>query len=277
MTSNTAAIPIIEMGLRSSTSTATKYSPFELVNGYKFPLPIIQNSTSALKFTGDYKDYLDTVIEKLTALQAAALDNLQKTRDTNVLQYNKRNNSQYVEWKVGDRVLLSSHRVTDPNKVLTKDKYEPGFIVTQVVKGPNMGVAYQLTRLDGRVLKTLISHDRLKLDTSVNREKFDARNPALVAQNPISDATIGSMNANAHTHVDQHSLNVNDDSNDNVIPMSPALKVLREKGTGARKQYYVLFETGERAWADQISPALLKAWLIVKAARTARRRRRKRS
>ena len=288
-----AAIPIVEMALRSQRNS-TGFSAFELVHGYKMPLPNLPVGNPEFKFTGSYKDYLDTVVEKLTALKSAANENLDKVTENNVLQYNKRHNVKPQTWSVGTRVLLRMERLTDQNKVLTRNKYDDGYLITKVVCGPNMGVAYQLTRLDGRVLKNLVSHDRIKLDTSVKRDDtLTAGNPVSqdTAQNPVSDATSvpvstsNDSNCNGRNtdgvNTPPHQLDVSStsvgDSNTDDTQFYPAIKILREKKRGASKQYYVQFESGERAWCSDVSPALLNAWLVTKAARTARRRHRRRS
>lgn len=125
------------------------------------------------------------------------------------------------------------------NKVSTKDMFERGFIITQVVKGADKGMAYQLTRLDGRVLKSLISHDRLKLDTSTRREDFDDRYPVTQDQatNSISEAVTGVNSVNdsgggvEHSSPQQQDNNVTADTNSNRdgFAMEPAIKILREK------------------------------------------------
>jgi len=48
-----AAIPLIELSLRSQPSTVTKLSPFEVVMGRKMYLPIIGNDPVNNNFQGD--------------------------------------------------------------------------------------------------------------------------------------------------------------------------------------------------------------------------------
>jgi hypothetical protein len=57
----------------------------------------------------------------------------------------------------------------------------------------------------------------------------------------------------------------------------PAIRILRQRQRNGKPEFLVLFETKERCWADQISPALERAFRIQhEQLRNKRRRRRKR-
>ena len=283
-----AAIPIVELGLRSSVNSSHGFSPFELIHGYPMPVPVINNANVPHQFSSDYKAYLHTIVERLAALKEVALANLKKTAAQNELQYNRRNKVQPVTFQLGDRVLIESKRVKDQTKNLTKNRFEPGYVITDIVQGPGIGPAYQLTSVaNGRVLKTLIAHDRLKKDTSEKRQDFNMRNPVLPdpmvstdtvdpAQSPATDASTGNDNRPTTTTTPKRRPTRKTDNNDNN-GMCPAVRVLRQKGTGNSKQYYVLFTNGEKSWCKDLTPALLNSWLVKRSEQIARRRRKRRT
>ena len=281
------AIPLVEMGLRASISTAHGFSPHQLVFSTEFPLPIIKDANVPLRFTGDYKEYLLTLTTKLSDLRELAIENLEKTKIQNQKQYNRRHHTKDFTFTVGTPVLLENRRIRDQSKVLSKERYQPGFVITKVVQGLGFGPAYELTSTaTGRPLQSLIAHDRLKLDTSLKRQDFNTTNPPLDDTNTqfVTDTTTQTNNT---TPISQPDDNIQDDNSrpttnsqqtdgkDTNAHMHPAVRVLRQKGSGRNKKYYVLFENGERAWCTELSPALLNAWLVIRAAQITRRRRRK--
>ena len=42
----------------------------------------------------------------------------------------------------------------------------------------------------------------------------------------------------------------------------PAIKILKERKTDGKSEYLVLFETREKCWANEVSPALERAFRI---------------
>ena len=42
----------------------------------------------------------------------------------------------------------------------------------------------------------------------------------------------------------------------------PAIKIIRERTSNGKKDYYVLFANNEKYWADRVTPALLKQFRL---------------
>jgi hypothetical protein len=268
-----AAIPMVELSLRSAISTATGLSPFQIVHGYEMPIPVLANQEVQIPFKGPQQEYLKVIVERLAALREVTRQKILDTKAKDEATYNSRYNVSPPMWKIGDAVLLMNKRIHDQNKVLTKNRYDNGYIITQIVQSPGFGPSYQLTRRDGRVLKNLVSHDRLKIDTSVKRIDFSAKNPPLTTDGDVVQKTV-EKNA---TNSDKQSVDnqPNDTSDNNSDDVCPALRILRDKKQGKKWLYYVEFEDRTRAWADFVTPALLNAWLVVKAKRKTNRQKRR--
>ena len=282
------SIPLVELALKLTVNPSTGLSPFEIVFGVKGEIPDVsgvqpfspQGSTPSLWF--------QEIQKRLQNIHETVSDQLKITKETNMQQYNKRHKVDFPTWQIGDRVLISDRRIKDPQRVLTKSRFDGGYVITNIVSNEQMGPAYRLTRLsDGKSLRNLIGHDRLKLDTSIQRADFLSKyNPPLQSQTSVVDdkPTNNSDEANSQadsgvhsSEVSQNSPEFTNSSVDNGLQlMTPALRVIRERRRGRRIEYYVEFESGERGWCDELSPTLLSMWLVEKERKKSNRRRRKR-
>ena len=96
-----AAIPLIELSLRSQPSTVTKLSPFEIVMGRKMSLPIISNDPVNNNFQGDQFHYLETVTKKWAEIREGARQNITDAKAKDERQYNARHKAETPTFTVG--------------------------------------------------------------------------------------------------------------------------------------------------------------------------------
>ena len=267
-----AALPLVELALKVTVSVAHNLTPYEVVFGFPAELPALKGLTSPVPDGSTPAEWFKVISEGLAGLRTIVAENLQQTKLRNTTQYNQRHHTTAPTWKVGDHVLLLDRRIKNPKCVLTNSRYEAGFVITEIVKNDNFGAAYKLTRLaDGKSLKNLISHDRLRLDTSLRRPDFLSINPPLVGDSTTS-GTAGEVGED-NTVSSSPTTVVDGSVTPQPEPMIPALKVIKERKKGSRFEYFVQFLTGEKAWCDKLSPALLTAWTVIKRQRRRRRNR----
>jgi hypothetical protein len=131
-------------------------------------------------------------------------------------------------------------------------------------------------------MKRLVTSDRLKLYTANDRVDFNARNPKL----PTTTGQPGQRNSDTTSDDGQTTQNaaetagsqpqpaVNVDSNKTIY--EPAIKILRQRTLNGKKQFLVLFANKEKAWADQVTPALLEYFRVCQNKQRAKLKRRKR-
>jgi hypothetical protein len=308
-----AAIPLIELSLRSQPHSATGLTPAEIILGRKICLPIIGNEHINNAFKGNQAEYYNFIRARLSEIHQGVAQNLHETKERDASQYNSRHNVQEPQWKIGDEVLITNRRVKkNAESILTRPLYHGSFYIVDIIENPGFGKSYKLVRTsDGSALRNLISGSRLRLYTAPEREIFHAKYPKLQSKKQASTAPQGvASNSNsAHTQPDcnaepQSSTQLpnevktapantdssvllspsrqNETNRPNQVskpaqkyPFEPALRILKERKTNGRTEYLVLFETQQKAWADKVSPALLRAFRIYQE--QLRRKRRKRT
>ena len=181
-------------------------------------------------------------------------ENLKDTRQEMKSTYDRRHKVQEETWKVGQKVLLLDKRVNPgATRVLTHRPYSGPFFITQCVQGDKIGTAYKLVHADtGRAVKSLVNGDRLKLYTADDRDKMIDRLPGLKKRRKVKI---------------ERDKPVEDPS---LPGFEPALRILREKGTGKKKLYLVVFTDQSRYWCTDVSPALLQEYRVRKSQRKRR-------
>ena len=276
-----ASIPIIELSLRNCPSETTRLSPAEIVFGRKIPIPLIGNANVELApLKGDVKTYFKTVVERLAAIQEYTHENIEKSKQKAKENYDRINKVVEPSWQLGDRVLVKTKRLISNDRVITNPKFQGNYVIVDIVSSPERGTAYRVANVEtGKVIRNLISHDRLKRDTSSGRADFYKRCPPLVTDSVNDRAEENRQTQTVTTADGADNTDTRDDDVDNEDdrPMVPALKVIRERRKGQKKEYFVLFEDKSRAWCDELTETLMKNWLITKARRSALRRRRARN
>ena len=287
-----AAIPLIELSLRSQPSTVTKLSPFEIVMGRKMSLPIIGNDPVNNNFQGDQFHYLETVTKKLAEIHEGVRQNITDAKDKDERQYNARHKAETPNFTVGMEVLITDRKIKPhSNHVLTRPRYYGSYFITDIVQNEGFGPSYRLTRVsDGKVLKSLISGSRLRVYTAPERQHFYAKYPPLTATRQPDVRSNIEQNANTQTDSSNDKItspttvtqtastsNANDsaDQNTNNSEYEPAIKILRERTTKGKKEYLVLFANKQTYWADRVTPQLLKHYRVMQERQRSRRRNRR--
>ena len=208
------------------------------------------------KLSVDQQSYFDWLRHPLRDIHAALNQNLAENKAQMKSAYDKRHNVVEPQWSVGDNVLILDKKVpVGSPSVLTYPQYHGPFYISDVVQQGSIGTAYRLINVDtGKVVKNLVGTDRLKKYTADDRSKISARLPG-VAKDTLSKVTKPVV--------------------DKSLPdgFEPAVKILREKLVGNKKQYLVLFIDKSSWWCDAVSDSLLKEYRLRKAKQRRGRRR----
>lgn len=107
--------------------TSTKFTPYELIFGFKPELPSSITKEQPFKYT--YDDYLDQLKLKLRESQRIARENLLKSKQMNKEKYDKRINPE--DFNIGDKVyLLNEKSKLNTSKKLTH-KYDGPYEILQ--------------------------------------------------------------------------------------------------------------------------------------------------
>jgi len=250
-------LPLCELYMRCTNHTKLKLSPFEVVFGRKMPLGLpFDLSDSLPKLTWDQLACTKWLQHRLKDIHKAVAENLKDTRQDMKTGYDRRHKVQEATWKVDQKVLLLDKRVNPgAARVLTHRPYCGPFSITQCLQGDKFGVAYKLVYVEtGRVLKSLINGDRLKLYTVDDRDKLIDRLPGIKKRSEAKvdrDKTV---------------------EDPNLPRFEPALRIVREKGSGNSKLYLVVFADNSRYWCSEITPALLQEYRVRMSRRKRERR-----
>ena len=165
-------IPLIEMGLRASASSDTKVSPYFVIHGFEFPLPIQTDITVPGTFhSREAEQYAIWLKDSMRTLHDMVRINRMESKLQMKKDYDTRHHAKQPDFKIGERVLLKNTRIAPgSNKILTKRPYvENIYIIKQIVSSHGAGPSYKLTdEKTGKDLRGLITHDRLKHFLSEN-------------------------------------------------------------------------------------------------------------
>jgi len=206
---------------------------------------------------------------ELKALHEGVKKNRYEVKQEDKAQYDQRNAVVPAQWKIGDRVLVLDKRVKPHSEqVLTYRAYNLGpFFIVDVVNGQeHIGQAYRLVDCNtGKPYRRLVSADRLK-SYSGDSVDFTARLPRLMKNVVGQDSA---TNQQSQT-VDN---NASDSNQKDSIPNDchPAIKIIKERTRGKRKEFYVEFADTTKHWCDFVTPALLEHYRIVQDERRRRR------
>jgi hypothetical protein len=282
-----AAIPLIELSLRAQPSTVTKLSPFEIVMGRKIALPIIGNDSTNHNFKGDQGDYYNFLSQRLTEIHEGVKENIVAAKQKDEKSYNARHNAEPPKWVIGQEVLITDKHVKPHSEhIITRPKYNGSFYITDIVHNESFGPSYRLTRVsDGKPLKTLISGSRLRLYTASERAHFYAKYPALqgTEQRPVQRKTSSEVTSQSQLDsqitqdkgiVKASDVSISAEQN-KASDYEPAIKIIRERKSNGKKDYYVLFANNEKYWADRVTPALLKQFRLNQERYRSKRRKKR--
>ena len=247
-------LPLCEFYLRATNHTSLKLSPFEIDCGRKMRTGLpLELSEKMPKLSGDQENYVAWLKQRLTDIHKAVSDNQVDNKREMKDKYDKYNRVVEPSWKIGDKVLIEENRIAPgSDTVLTHRKFKGPFLISDIVKGDQIGTAYRLVNMEtGHPLKSLIGTDRLKAYTVDDREALSNRLPG-VKISRVKKAEVQPPE-----------------------PMpdgfEPAKKILKERSVNGQKQYLVLFYDRTSYWCDSVTNALLQAFRLRKAKRRRRR------
>ena len=156
-----------------NTPNLGNYSPYELTYGRK-PRPLLNlDSNPDVKVSGTFKEYYELLNKRLKYLHDSFLNFKSKT----LAKINK--DRAFFQYKSGDLVYiispLTSQLHTASHKVAVK--YVGSVVIYKIIDLHN----YLLMTLDGRILRGLFEHDRLK-PTNIRLSQGNIKNSAQLKQ-----------------------------------------------------------------------------------------------
>jgi len=269
-------LSLVEMSLRSTVHSRLNISSYEIMFGRKMRLAVPGEPARKPAMPPNQLQYYEWLKEELKTLHEGVKLNKLEIKQEDKAQYDKKNSAVVPSWTIGDRVLVEDRRIKPhSDSVLTHRPYNLGpFFVSEIVKGKDdIGQAYRLVDCNtGKPYRRLVSADRLKSYTA-DRVDFTARLPRLTSQNVDRQSTEQQQSTNSKTE------NIVADRAQDALPKDchPAVRILKERTRGKRKEFYVLFENNTRSWCDFVTPMLLERYRILqdKRRRRAKERRKK--
>ncbi|CAC5402263.1 unnamed protein product [Mytilus coruscus] len=151
-------LPAITFSFNISPSDSTKYSPYEVVYGFrpKFPLSVSKLGIDLNSLHSDYHSYMNQQIDKLKLIREEAVVNAQKASEIMKERENKKTNP--LKLNIGDFVYMLKE-VVGPGKKL-QPKYSGPYVVHEILS-PHI---VKLREKDsGKLFKNPVHLDRLKI------------------------------------------------------------------------------------------------------------------
>jgi len=194
------SLPLCEMCLRATKHTQLKLSPFEIHIGRKLNVGMRAELLDTVpKLPQGQQSYFDWLRHRLKDIHTAVNENQVENKEGMKNTYDRRHNATDPTWCIGDEVLVLDKKVPPGSQsVLTYPQYHHGpYFISDVVRGDSIGIAYKLIDVaTGKVTKSLVSGDRLKRYTAVDRGKMTTRLPGVAtdtqmkANRPVADETL---------------------------------------------------------------------------------------
>jgi len=121
----------LDFAMQSYNTTfhsSTKFTPHELLFGFKANLPT--SLTNNLDFKYSYDDYLDELRLRLQKSHQIARENLIKSKTHNKFYYDKR--SKNIEFKVGQKVFLRNEKISRNRSKKLSQNYSGPYKIIKV-------------------------------------------------------------------------------------------------------------------------------------------------
>jgi len=272
------------MAINNAEHTGLKISPFEIVMGRKMPIaePIMVEDRFT-KFTANQKEYYEMLVERLKELHNAVSENREELKEEMKIKYDKENKVQDQGLRIGQKVLLQSHRIKPRSDcVLAHKNYVGPYFIVDICAKDGIGPAYRLVECEsGKTLRRLISGDRLK-PYLAERLELEARLPSRIPRIPragqsapadyseqaqrlqASNQQTKPKKANTSSKRQQQQLQRRSDkrtqrSNSRYYP---AREILGERVQNGIKEYLVHFVDGSQCYTSDVTPTLWRHYRL---------------
>ena len=276
-----SVLPIIELAIRSSINTSTLLSPFEILFGREMPIGAPLNMLDVPKFSNDqHKSYYDWITSKLKMLHEGVLTNRIQSKIDQKQAYDKKHNVKPQTYKIGDKILIRDDKIKPHSMVvLTKKLFKGPFYITNIIKNDSIGQAYKLVDVEtGKPIRRLVSADRMK---PYNDDREELLRRTTTTQTKIDGDSRQTTAQDISESVDSDKDVVNQSTSqlqtDNAVSdFIPAKRVLKQRRNKGKIEYYVLFADKSRAWATELSPALMQRYRMLQERKREKRRQKRR-
>jgi len=282
-------LPLISLGLRASSLTRLRYSPYEITRARRMYLGGPLDMAADIPFDGDVGKYIAVFRRELDQIHRDVRRTKCELKQEDAAAYNRHNKARQTDWQVGDKVLLLDKTIkVGSNKVLTKKPYIGPFWISEIAQGEGYGATYRLIDVEtGRTYKHLVNQDRLKryYDSYVELAGRLQQVPRKAQLKPIEaqlsdddDGQIdGQVNEDSQTDAQVDDL-MNNDGQQTDIPATmygfePAVRIKKQRISKGQLEYLVEYEDGTDWWSSQVSDPLLRQWRLKQAKERARKAR----
>ena len=160
----------------------TQVSPFEIAHGFPPRLAFDLDLSKTPPTNVDQLAYLDSLKKRLKLLHEGVTENNDEIKEMQARSYDTRFSVKPSPFQVGSLVWLRDDRIARDGDVICHRPYAEKYVITEAIRGDKFGEAYRLANAKtGKLIKSLVNADRLKICRGGEREKFLSRNPPLAS------------------------------------------------------------------------------------------------
>ena len=138
---------------RTKIQKSTKMKPFYLVYGRNERLPVDKDENKVTLI-----ERIKEIMEEIPNIRWKAKKNIEKSQEQQAIYHNRKNKIKQ-DFKIGDQVLLYNAAKEKQWSGKLQDKWKGPYYVHQVI----VNGSYKIKEMDGRILKTPVNGELLKL------------------------------------------------------------------------------------------------------------------
>jgi hypothetical protein len=275
-------IPWAEMALRASVIPGLGESPFFIVTGQQMRLPdAISGPLNDHGLTPDQSVYIRLMQKRLAAVREAIRANSEEMKTTQAQKYDTANKVATSDFKIGQYVRLHQGKIKPGSpRVITARPYEKLYVVVDARASPQYGQLYKLADArSGKIYGSLVHGNRIKADMSHLRDDLIDRLPYLPAQTAPSVRQQTPVTRRTAQQQQQQPAPPSSTSS-HFQPYTSASHISKlRRTTSGSTQFYVHYDDGTQLWtdSDNVSPFLIRQYLLQKSRRARRPRPRTRT
>ena len=224
----------------------------------------------------------------------AVSENREELKEEMKTRYDKENKAEIQGWKIGQKVLLQSHRIKPLSDcVLAHKNYTGPYFIVDICAKDGIGPAYRLVECEtGKTLRRLIAGDRLKpymAERLVLRARLPSRIPEIPQVRHSTPTATDSQQARGLRTLNKHAAPKKANTNgtqqrqqqqqrrrcnkSSPTDFYPAKKILRERVRNGVKEFLVNFVDDSFFYTSDVTPTLLRLYRLNKERINERRRR----